>query len=1272
MHIRNYIYIFLLLFCSLSLSAQTFTTLDWKNPSPIYEGDSRVETDMPGFAGAHYLPDTYLPCYLRQIDLGWDYDDYDYDVKIEYPVFRTLTKRETAALAKTNYQFSSYPEVSVEVFESAKKGVLNVRFIPIIYKDGVYKQVYSFKLNLIKNKKVRPLRAVTRAESSQGYAENSVLSSGKWVKIKVTDTGVYQITNNELSRMGFSDPSKVRLYGYGGNILPEDLRLVKIDDLQQVPLWREASSVLFYAKGTIKWEKSGDSYVHTQNHYATYGCYFLTQSDEAPMEFPKENSLEESGATTVNTFPDYALYEKEETNWLEGGRLLFDSYDYKNGATKSYSFTLPGITNDEGRVRVAFSAYSSASTTVSVSINGVEQSGRLSIGASGGYIYAQIENREFVWSGDKTEKNTITLTHTLGSGASGRLDYIRLNYTRELALYNSYTLFRGKEQGKMKFVIGNANENTKVWNVADPMNNRQVVGTLSDGKYTLITDNSVDNEFVVLNTNGSFGKVEVLGTVSNQNLHQLKGIDMVIITPPNSGYITQAERLAEYHRQNDSLSVEVVTSEQVYNEFSSGTPDGTAYRRFMKMLYDRASSEKELPKYLLLFGDGSFDNRMLTPAWKSFDRNNFLLTYVSEDSFDDTKSYVLDDYFGFLGTGKGLDPVRDLVDIGVGRFPVRSEEQAKEIVDKMIVYMGNKNTGPWKNSMCFLGDDAKDFDSQNVHMYQADSVARLVEQINPSFLIKRVYWDAYKMEVTPSGNRYPAVHKKILELMNDGLLVLNYTGHGSPASLSDEYVMVSEDFANVRSPRAPLFLTAACDVAPFDRIDTSLGEYAFLNPNGGAIAVYSTTRTVYGEQNFLMNKIFMRQLLTKIDGKRPRLGDVVKATKVEIAPRGYVNSLHFCFLGDPAMELSYPDAKVVIDRFNNQQAENDESATIKAGGLVSVEGRVLDETGNTDVDFNGTIHPTVLDTKETITTYNNNGHSTDGAFKYVDRNKILFAGSDSIKSGTFKFTFPVPLDINYSFENGLVNLYAVDNDKEREGQGYFDNFLIGGTEDGAVGTDSLGPKINLYLNTPDFVYGGKVNETPYLVAELEDEDGINMVGNGIGHDLVAIIDGSPVYTYVLNNYYESGFGDYTKGTVRYSFSELPEGKHQLIFRAWDIKNNSSSVLLDFEVVRGLKPGLFELSCTKSPVKDNTTFILTHDRPESELDIRIEVYDFSGRTLWVHQENGVSSDNYYYVDWDLTTNSGGRVSPGVYLFRASVSADGSKESTKARKIVVLAQ
>ena len=1274
MRIRNYVIFFLCLILSGHLLAQGFVSLDWKNPAPLYIGFDKIKTDMPGFSGASYTQDTHIPYYTYTLELGRDYQSHDYNVTIEYPEFASLTKKEIAAIEKSGIHLPSYPEVKTNISVSAKHGTLIAVFIPLVYRDGTYQRINSFKLSVLKQEK-KSLMHSAKANEKSKYADNSVLASGKWVKVRVTDTGVYQITNSELAKMGFSNPAKVKLYGYGGRILPENMMKSKVDDLQEIPLWREDNYVLFYGYGTIRWEKNGSTYIHTPNHYSTYGCYFLTESEEVPKVFPKETSLSELGAASVTTFPDYTVYEKDEFAWLEAGRKLFEAYDYKNGNSKSYTFSdLNGLTDAAGVITVAFSAYdTSGSTTVSVAVNGTNLPGVLNIGkTTSEYNKATLAETNFVWSGSKNEKTIVTLTHNRNSGVSGHLDFIRLNYTRKLSLYNSYTSFRSEKAGKMKFVIANANENTYVWNVTDVENYKQMEGTLSGGTYSFICNVATTDEFVVVNPKGTFKKVEVVGEVPNQNLHQLKEVDMIIITPPNAEYIKQAQRLADAHEKHDRLVTKVVTSEQVYNEFSSGTPDATAYRWLMKMLYDRAEDGKE-PKYLLLFADASFDNRLLTTNWKKFKQDNFLLCFGSNNSVSETNSFVSDDYFGMLDDGDAVNIDRLFsyaVDLGVGRFPIRSSIEAKEVVDKVIAYIENRNAGAWKNSVAFLGDDGKNNDG-NIHMEQADAVANLAVKYNPSLLVNKVYWDAYKMEKSATGNSYPDVKKRVLELFKEGLLFFNYTGHGGPQSFSDELVINTGDLDDMVTSKPPFWFTAACDIAPIDRIDVSMGEAAFLK--GAAIGLLSTTRTVYPDPNCRMDSVFVRFLFSKKGNDRLRLGDAVRKTKAHISglsDNAQVNDLQYVFIGDPALRLSIPEYEMVIDEFNGVKTGNVEIPQIKAGGIVKVKGRILSGDGNVAEDFFGTVYPKVLDNEEKIVTHNNNGLAPK-AFEYYDRTKTIFAGSDSVRAGVFEFQFPVPLDINYSDESGLLNLYALNADKTLEGQSVFTDFLVGGTENGAMDTDSVGPKINLYLNTPNFMSGEKVNEAPYLIVELEDEDGINVSGNGIGHDIVAIIDNSPLYTYVLNSYYEPVFGDYTKGIVRFKLPEVSEGKHKLLFRAWDIKNNSSSVLVEFEVVDGLIVGL-DITCTKSPAKDNTMFILTHDRPYAELEVGITVYDYAGRTLWTHQETGTADGNYYYVDWNLTTNSGQRLVPGVYLYKATISSEGSKEATQSRKIVIVGQ
>lgn len=1272
------IFLFLVLLCSLPLSAQDFISLKWQ---------SAIDAHTLQFNDAHFVPNSSLPHYIKNINLGSDYVNAAYDVLIEYPDFEPLNKRESALVANSKEILPAFPQAQTRLIVSAKKGIIEVNFVPIVKRDGKYQRINSFKLTLKKN-----LSRQSRANANlHSFALNSKMEKGKWVKIRVGESGVYKITNAELQKMGFSDPSKVKLHGYGGYLLPENFKENKEDDLPEIPLWREKDFVLFYANGTTKWNvaNTGNGFSHINNHYSSYGYYFLSDDGELPMIFPIKQSLPNDNASQITTFDDYTVYEKDYFNWTFSGRELYDSYDYVAGNQKDYTFVLPGIISDKGYCKVTFAASAASTTSLVTSITGKE-CGRFNIDAipSGdNYCKAQPGVGVFSWEGDKSPNTIVSLTHLRDAGVSGRLNFIELNYRRSLALYNSYTAFRDKSSlNKIAtYIVSGASERTKIWDVTFPSTYSQMAGFLAGDKYSFTVNNSSLHEYVAVNVDGLFKQVEVVGNVPNQNLHALKQCDMVIIVPSNGLFLAQAERLADAHRTKDNMVVHVVTAEQVYNEFSSGTPDATAYRWFMKMFYDRATSQGKfgkavsgLPRYLLLFGDCAWDNRMITPYWKGYDSNNYLLSYQSKNSTWETYSYITDDYMGLLDDQDGLNPEYDGMDIGVGRFPVRTLDQATQVVDKTIAYMQNKELGPWKNTICYVADDG----DNHLHMTQANEVAQYTEQKNPEFVVNRIFADAYKWETTATGHTYKQANKKLMELFDEGMLMVNYSGHGGPTGWSAEGILSSLDIVSLHSPRLPLWVTATCDFCRYDDVSTSAGELALLNPIGGAIALFTTSRVVYAQNNSSLNKVFCKYVFGKEGGERLRLGDIMRLSKCDEGLSGDINKLKFSLIGDPALMLAYPDYKIMLDEFNGKTLPNAE-LSIKAGAKVQVKGHVVDANGTLQANFNGKVYPTVFDAVENVTTLNNDGTGKvkdpndpngyiSGGFKFSQRSKKLFSGSEAVKSGAFSFTFPVPKDISYSNADGMLNLYAAETTLGREAQGVFEDFIIGGTEPGTETTDGNGPKINLYLNSPNFVYGAKTNETPYLIAELEDKDGINTVGNGVGHDIVAIIDNSPNYAYVLNNYYESVFGDYTKGTVRYLLPVLPEGKHTLFFRAWDVQNNSSFTTLDFEVVKGMRPDLFDLECTKSPAKESTTFVLTHDRPQEVLDVTINVYDFSGRVLWTHKESGVSSNNYYYVDWNLTSNGGQRLAPGVYLFRASVSSGGSEESTQARKIVILAQ
>ena len=1239
----------LLLFVVFPVSAQNrFITLNWQ--------------ELPA---AQTLPEV-----VESIPLPDDFRFYTYHVKIEFPEFVDLDPEAAAELTRKKVNLPDYPQAETSVGVAAYEGILSVRFVPVVHRGGVYQRINSFKLSVIST----PVPVAARANYTVAKTtEKSVLSSGRFVKIRVSDSGVYRITSAELRGMGFSNPDKVRLYGYGGYLLSNRFSEHPADDLPEVPLYRGGDGVLFYARGTLHWQKNGNTFGRIKNFYSDYAYYFLTESDEAPAEFPVEDGTDGSDANRIETFDAFALHENDAYSWSGSGRELYDSYDYSLGNSQSYSFKLPGITDGDGRIKVAFTAKSTdVNTTLNVAING-KNIGTQTIEGIGSkdpnayYKKAAEGIFDHEWTGSKTESTTVTLTHNRSAGIPGRLNYIVLNYKRRLQMNGAYLVFRSEDSKNREstFVISGANSSTVVWDVTSPVGYKQMKGTLNGDTYTFtIPASSTLREFVAVNTSGSFSGVESMGEIPNQNLHALNEIDMVIIVPDRTAFVQQAERLAQAHREKSGLTVEVVKSSQVYNEFSSGTPDATAYRRLMKMLYDRGTAADEHRiRYLLLFGDCSYDNRMITSNWRSYKPSDFLLCYQFENSVDETQSFMTDDYFGFLDDSDGTSLATNLLDIGIGRFPVRTVDEAIIAVDKTIDYINNKNTGTWKRTACFVADDAAG-DDNNGFMTQACDLADLVHATNPIMRAERILADAYKRESSATGHSYPQATKRLLQLFEQGMLLVNYTGHSGTTSWSAENLLTSADIVKLSSPRLPIWFTASCEFTRFDAAETTAGELAFLNKKGGAIALFSTSRVVFDGPNDSLNEEFIKHFFSYKENKRLRLGDITRLSKTT---NSYVssgsNKLNFCLIGDPALIPSYPDYKVEVDELDGPLS--DEWPYVKAGAKVTVKGHILTPEGEPADDFTGTVHPLVYDSKETVSTLDGVGK---GAVTYTDHMKVLFSGMDSVRNGRFELAFPVPLDINYSNEQGLLNFYACDTNK-REAGGVFSNFLVGGTADD-LPSGGEGPKMMVYLNTPDFPWGGQVNETPYFVAELEDEDGINTVGNGIGHDLSLCIDGK--ITYSLNDYYTPVAGSYTKGTVAYSIPALSEGKHTLTFRAWDIMNNSSVQTLDFEVVNGLRPGLLSIMCSKSPARESTTFILSHDRPGSELDVRIAVCDFAGSELWVHTEQGISAGSYYYVDWDLCSNGGQRLSPGIYLYRASITSGGSKESTKTEKIVILAQ
>ena len=1200
MILRKHIFILLLLLAScFDANAQRFFNL----------ASSQVEVD------------SVLPEFTYAIPLYDNYDDSLYTVSILYPEFIDMTRTDIANYERlSNEPLPEMPVVKQQIAVSRKKAMLETYFCPLVKRDGKYQILVSFMLKVEAKAKASATKGnetfakgngamanindafgndalAKNSSAAERYAANSILATGKWAKIRVPSSGVYQITESLIRKAGFSSLSKIKVYGYGGNLQAERLdgnTLKELDDLKEVATYDRGKSRLFYARGPVSWS-SPTATRRTRNPYSDYGYYFITETTNSEEEPLKADSAAFISAFYPSNNDYHSIYEVDGYAWYHGGRNLYDSKAIRNGSSQKVVLSKPA---DATSAQLSVNVSAGSSSSVEVLHNGASL-GTITISVPAKY-YAGNEAMKTYTISSQQAKDTITIRNN--GSPPVRIDFV-----------------------------------SAAWDKPSPAP-------------------SLD---------GSFPDAEYVYNITNQNHHADSAADMVIIIPTSQKLLKQANRLADFHRQHDGMRVNVVPADELFNEFSSGTPDANAYRRYMKMLYDRAETEADMPSHLLLFGDCVWDNRMLTQDCRNMSPDDYLLVFESENSFSETTCYADDGFYCLLDDGEGANLLTsDRPDIAVGRFPVTTEAEAKIMVDKTIGYVENKNAGSWQNTIVFMGDDG----DANVHMHDVNEVADATISAHPEYLVRKIMWDAYPQETSASGHGYPAVTNLIKRLQSSGALIFDYGGHGRPDQVSHENVLRLTDFKAFSNKNLPLWVTATCDIMPYDGVEPTIGEAAVLNENGGAMAFFGTARTVFVAENKAINRAFMKYVLTyDSNGKPVTIGEAQRLTKsylITSSEDRSANKLQYQLLGDPAVALHLPTQKVVVDSINGISVnDTQKKATLQAGSIATISGHI---EGNND--FTGLVSATVRDSRELITCNMNASAAADSAFTFYDYTKYLFNGSDSIKNGKFHLSFAVPMDINYSDKAGIMNFHAVSSDNQMLAHGYCTNFIVGGTA--TVDNDSIGPSIFCYLNSPSFVNGGNVNSTPYFVAQITDANGINSTGNGIGHDLQLIIDGDMAKTYTLNDNFVYDFGTYTSGTTYYQIPELSAGKHTLKFRAWDILNNSSTVSLDFNVVRGLTPKLFNVGVTKNPASTSTTFIINHDRVGTTMDVDIDVFDASGRLLWTRHESGVSTDGAYTSTWNLCTDSGQQLQTGVYLYRVRVACEGSSQASKANKLVVI--
>ena len=1186
----------------------------------------------------------------------------------------TNIKTEVIDKLPEGAKLSNTFEPDVLRYTERKKPVAFIN-VPIYHKTGdKIEQLTSFDAEITEY--IDPSAGHT-AQKPTGVT-NSILASGTWYKFAAPKRGIYKITYAFLQSMGINpatiDPSKIRLYGNGGTVLSETVSDDEPDDLIENSIYVSSTGttfgsndyILFYANGPTLWTNDtvNKSFIHTTNYYEDRSYYFLN-FDIGNGKRIADQSATGTADYTVISVDDYMLIENDTFNLGNIGKTW---WGYKmnsiNPASTTQTFAV-NLGTVDGSVNMTTSVANicDQGSTIGIKVNNTYPYS-FSLPANG-IATAAVGTRTFPFSA--TGAFNIQYIYNTGGTGAGYIDYIQLNYKKILQFQSGQMSFRDwntflQPAGQnAAYNIQNASSTLKVWEVTDPLNPINLNGTLNGNIYTIVRPEHTLREFIAFD-GLSFNAPVKLDTslVANQNLHGLHQTDLLIISAPE--FLTASNTLAEYHQQKDGMNVTVVEVSKIYNEFSSGGQDIGAIRNFIKMFYDRSTGEADMIKNVLFMGAASFDykNRL------SFN-TNFVPTFETQESIATDVPYSSDDFYALLDAGDFIEANGPLADVGTGRIPAYTGAEAEAFVEKIKQYTSNASYGPWKNTISYVADNIDGYGTGINHMQDCEDVNQYYYSNANIYNVYKIYSDAYNEVITPSGGRYPMVNKAIDDQIYNGTFLMSYSGHGSPDRWADEAILTPDDYSNwTNKNKLPVMVTATCDFGRFDDpTHRSAGARLMINPDGGSIAMITTTEVVYSTSNTGLSLAYVQKQFSKDNnGNWRSLGEALMDAK-NAYESGSTNNHKYVVLGDPALTMAMPVHKVQTEKL--EFFDNDvftETDTIKALGKYKLSGRIADDNNNTLSDFNGPVYVTIFDKLKKVQVVNPNQILTP--FFNLQTN-IVAKVKGTVQNGEFNVTFVAPKDINYNDGFGKISYYA--NTDATDASGLDSNFTVGGYNSDAV-ADNTPPVVKPYIDDDKFRDGGVTGPNPLLYVKIYDENGINVSGTSVGHDLVGILDDDIQNPYVMNNYYETLQNDFTNGFVNFPLYNLPEGKHTLKVIAWDTYNNSGEGTVSFEVKNKDKGFISNIYNYPNPVVDGTTFVFQHNQEGEHLDITINIYSANGTIVKTIKQSLDNVLNRTEIYWDGLVNNGVKLPKGVYFYKLNAKTSTGISATAYQKLVML--
>ncbi|HET6540022.1 MAG TPA: type IX secretion system sortase PorU, partial [Chryseolinea sp.] len=1087
-------------------------------------------------------------------------------------------------------------------------------------------------------------------------------------------------TYDDFKKMGFDtriDPRRIQVFGNAGGMLPQTISVSRPVDLTQNAIFVSGESdgsfdkgdyILFFAEGPdrIQYHVQREIFAYESNLYSEKNFYFVTVGDDEGKRVVSKPNIE-GNFPVVQHYDDFVYHEVDEYNVLSSGREWFgERFDIS--FERTFNIDLSGVL-ENSPIKVVSDVMGQSYGTSSFNLfwnNTLVKNQVIPIipntqyGIKGAHKRDTVSiNSSMVSASGTTSQQIKYQFNKAPSGASvGNLDFFLLNVKRALEFSAHQILFRSGESLSYPvstFLISKASANCFVWDITQPAEPQQQDYTLGDAAARFSSPSDQLHEYIIFDN--EIPAPELVSKIENQNLHGLATPNFVIISHPD--FFDEASRLASHREQHNSWTSAVVTPEQIFLEFSSGRQDVTAIRDFIKQLYDKNPNTL---KAVLLMGKGSYDYKDRIQQ-----NTNFVPTYESRNSLSPLATYSSDDYFAFLENDEGNwgeSPVQNhTLDVGVGRLPVKTVEEAKNLVDKIIYYDTHKKSfGHWRKDIAFVGDDGNNTDNfTSSHQSQANSMAESIELSHPEFNAKKIFLGKYIKTVKPNGETIPEASKDVISRFDRGSLIINFTGHGNEKQWADEKIFSDIDIDELENELYPFLVTATCE---FGRQDdptvVSSAELSVLRPKGGAIGLVTTARPVNAGTNFVLNQEFYKALFQKQSSQYGTLGEIFRNTKNNSTSG--VSNRNFSLLADPSMRLAIPSESVVVTTLKTSTG----SDTLKALSTVTMKGEIRDESGTVMDDFNGTLEFTLFDKEVNFVTIGKN----DPPFQYNEWYNALYRGKASVTSGTFQFDFVLTKNVAYEIGQGKLSLYASDPTHQRDASGAIQSFKIGGTEPSFT-PDNTSPVMQLFMGDTTFISGGVVNSNSTLIVNLQDKSGINISGYGVGNALVAYLDNEE-QAYILNDYYEAYMNDFTRGSVHFPMKGLSPGRHSITVKAWDTHNNPAQATLEFVVTDGENIVIETFANFPNPFESETSIFFTHNRSGDDLQAQLVIYSANGMQLKTYEYDIKQSS--YRVDLGVINDLydfGKKLPGGLYLARLVVRSltNGSKNERVTKLIVV---